>query len=33
MMRLTEQEVKTAIEWYLVGKKAGMAEAENKAAS
>lgn len=27
------QEVKTAMEWYLAGKKAGMAEAEGKAAS
>lgn len=28
-----QQEVKTAMEWYLAGKKAGMAEAEDKAAS
>ena len=28
-----QQEVKTAMEWYLAGKKAGMAEAEGKAAS
>lgn len=29
-----QQEVKTAMEWYLAGKKkAGMAEVENKAAS
>lgn len=28
-----QQEVKTAMEWYPAGKKAGMAEAEGKAAS